>query len=67
MSQAVLVGQLCHTGLRSSLSLAGIQLQMTGHVGGIVVRVSDLGLKGPMIDTRVVPKSECMFVNIYHY
>jgi len=29
-----------------------------------VVRVSDLGSKGPGFDPRVVPKSECMFVNL---
>jgi len=34
---------------------------------GVVVRVSDLGSKGPGFDPRAVPKSECMFVNIYHY
>jgi len=34
--------------------------------GGVVVRVSDLGLKGPGSDPRAVPKSECMFVNIYY-
>jgi len=32
--------------------------------GGVVVRMSDLELKGPGFDLRVVPKSECMFVNI---
>jgi len=36
-------------------------------VGGVVVRVSDLGSRGPGFDPRAVPKSECMFVNIYHY
>jgi len=35
--------------------------------GGVVVRVSDLGSKGPGLDARAVPKSECMFVNIYRY
>jgi len=25
-----------------------------------------VGLKGPGFDPRAVPKSECMFVNIYH-
>jgi len=35
--------------------------------GGVVVRVSDLGSKGPGFDIRAVPKSECMFVSIYHY
>jgi len=35
--------------------------------GGVVVRVSDLGSKGPGFDPWVVPKSECMFVNICHY
>jgi len=30
-------------------------------------RVSDLGLKGPGFDARAMPKSEYMFVNIYHY
>jgi len=34
--------------------------------GGVVVRVSDLGSKGPGFDTRAVPKSEYTFVNIYH-
>jgi len=34
---------------------------------GVVVSVSDLGSKGPGFDPRAVPKSECMFVNIYHY
>jgi len=41
-----------------------------GHVvwaGRVVVRMSELGLKGPGFDPRAVPKSECMFVNIYHY
>jgi len=33
----------------------------------VVVRVSDLALKSPGFDLQVVPKSECMFVNIYHY
>jgi len=28
--------------------------------GEVVVRVSDLGSKGPGFDPRVVPKSECM-------
>jgi len=28
---------------------------------------ADLGSKGPGFDPRAVPKSECMFVNIYHY
>jgi len=32
-----------------------------------VVRLSELGSKGPEFDPRVVPKSESMFVNIYHY
>jgi len=35
--------------------------------GGVVVRVSDLGTKGPGFDPWAVPKSECMFVNICHY
>jgi len=34
---------------------------------GVVVSVSDLGSKGPGFDLRAVPKSECIFVNIYHY
>jgi len=38
-----------------------------GGGGRVAVRVSDLGSKGPGFDPRVVPKSECMFVNIYHY
>jgi len=38
-----------------------------GEGGGVVVSVSDLGLKGPGFDPRAVQKSECMFVNIYHY
>jgi len=29
--------------------------------------VSDLGSKDPGFDPRLAPKSECMFVNIYHY
>jgi len=32
-----------------------------------VVRVSDLGSKGPGFDSLAVPKSECMFANVYHY
>jgi len=32
-----------------------------------VVSMSGLGSKGPGFDPRAVPKSECMFVNIYHY
>jgi len=35
--------------------------------GGVLVKVSDLGSKGHGFDPRAVPKSECMFVNIYHY
>jgi len=27
----------------------------------------NLGSKGPRFDPRVVPKSECMFADIYHY
>jgi len=41
--------------------------QLGGGSGGVVVKVSDLGSKGPGFDPRMVPKSECMFVNIYHY
>jgi len=33
----------------------------------VVVRVADLGSKGPGFDPRAVQKSEYMFVNIYHY
>jgi len=32
-----------------------------------VVRMFDLGSKGPGFCLRVVPKSGCMFVNIHHY
>jgi len=35
--------------------------------GGVVVSISDLGLKSPGFDPRVLPKSVCMFVNIYYY
>jgi len=31
-----------------------------------MVVVSDLGSNGTWLDLRVVPKSECMFVNICH-
>jgi len=40
---------------------------ITAAGGGVVVSVSDLGLKGPGFDPQAVPKSECMFVNIYLY
>jgi len=35
--------------------------------GGVVVRLFDLGSKGLGFDPRAVPKSECMFENIYRY
>jgi len=38
-----------------------------GEGGGVVVRAFDLGSNGAGFDRRVVPKSERMFVNIYHY
>jgi len=44
------------------------QVFLGGQGGGrIVVRMFDLGSKGFGFDPRSVPKSECMFVNIYHY
>jgi len=46
-------------------SPAWVELAVGG--SGIVVRVSDLGLKDSGFDPRAVPKSECMFINIYHY
>jgi len=50
----------------SSRATRHIGQQLVGRGGGVVVRVSDLGLKDPGFDPRAVPKSECMFVNIYH-
>jgi len=41
--------------------------RLVGGSGGVMVIVSDLESKGPGFDPRAVPKSECMFVNIYHY
>jgi len=54
------------TALQRKLHALELEVQVRTH-GGVVVRVSDLGSKGPGFDPRVVPKSECMFVNIYHY
>jgi len=53
------VDDVCEKSVTPNLKLGG--------VGRVVVRVSDLGSKGPGFDPRAVPKSKCMFVNIYHY
>jgi len=51
----------------ANFSRASRKEKVTKEGGGVVTRVSDLGSKGPGFDPRTVPKSECMFVNIYHY
>jgi len=53
--------------LVSLLDEAGTHLPTPREGGGVVVSASDLESKGPGFDPRAVPKSECMFVNIYHY